>query len=71
MKCVLMNKDTEVLLVDYNEVSKFFDEIIDIYNIEYAPYILKKFYDKDDINSTLFRTNFSDWFKGRGIPRWR
>lgn len=71
VKCVLMNKNTEVLLADYNDVSKFFDKIIDIYNIEYVPYILKSFYDENDINNNSFRTNFSDWFKGRGIPSWR
>ena len=44
MKCILMNKNTEVLSCDFNEVSKFFDKIYEVYNIDYAPYILKKFY---------------------------
>ena len=71
MKCILMNKNTEVLLAEYNEGAKFFDKIYDVYNINYAPYILKSFYIENDINDTPFRTNLSDWFKGRGIPSWR
>ena len=71
MKCILMNKNTEVLSCDFNEVSKFFDKIYEVYNIDYAPYILKSFYIDEDINDTPFRTNLSEWFKGRGIPSWR
>ena len=71
MKCILMNKNTGVLVAEYNTVSKFFDRIIEVKNIDYAPYILKSFYIKDDINDTPFRTNLSEWFRGRGIPNWR
>ena len=71
MKCILMNKYTEVLIAEYNENSKFFDKIYEVYNIDYAPYILKSFYIENDINDTPFRTNLSEWFKGRGIPSWR
>lgn len=71
MKCILMNKNTEVLVAEYNTVSKFFDRIIEVKNIDYAPYILKSFYVKDDINAIPFRTNLSEWFRGRGIPSWR
>lgn len=71
MKCILMNKNTEILLAEYNDVSKFFDKIIEVYDINYAPYILKNFYEKNDINNISFRANLSDWFKGRGIPSWR
>ena len=66
-----MNKNTEVLSCDFNEVSKFFDKIYEVYNIDYAPYILKSFYIDEDINDTPFRTNLSEWFKGRGIPSCR
>lgn len=66
-----MNKNTKVLEAEYNEASKFFDKIFEVYNIDYAPYILKSFYIEDDINDTPFRVNLSDWFKGRGIPSWR
>lgn len=71
MKCILMNKNTEVLMAEYNESSKFFDGIYEVYNIDYAPYILKSFYIENDLNDTSFRTNLSEWFKGRGIPSWR
>ncbi len=71
MKCILMNKNKEVLVAEYNETSKFFDYIYEIKDINYAPYILKSFYLKNDINNTPFRTNLSEWFKGRGIPSWR
>ena len=39
MKCILMNKDTEVLVAEYNETSQFFDYIYDVYDISHAPYI--------------------------------
>ena len=71
MKCILMNKNTKVLSCEFNEVSKFFDKIYEVYNIDYAPYILKSSSTYEDINNTSFRTNLSEWFKGRGIPSWR
>lgn len=70
MKCILMNKNTEVLLAEYDLVGVF-TEIVEVYHIDYAPYILKSFYKEDDLNNNLFRTNLSEWFKGRGIPSWR
>ena len=70
MKKILMNKKKEVLLAEYNEESKFFDKIYEVYDINYAPYILKSFYKEDEINDTPFRTNLSEWFRGRGIPSW-
>ena len=36
-----------------------------------APYISKSFYIENDVNDISFRTNLSEWFKGRGIPLWR
>lgn len=71
MRYILMNKDTEVLLAEYDSANGVFSKIIDVYNIEYAPYILKSFYVKDNINNDLFRANISEWFRGRGIPSWR
>lgn len=71
MKCILMNKNTEVLVAEYDDAVKAFTKIIEVKNIEYAPYILHSFYDKDDFNNNPFRTNLSEWFKGRGIPSWR
>ena len=71
MKCILMNKDKKVLVAEYDSGVGVFTRIYDVYNIEYAPYILKSFYTKEDFNNTPFRTNLSKWFQGRGIPSWR
>ena len=51
MKCILMNKNANVLVAEYNESSKFFDYIYEVNNIDYAPYILTNYYLKDDINN--------------------
>ena len=71
MKCILMNKNTEVLCAEYDSATSVFTKIYDVYDINYAPYILKCFYMNEHDNDTLFRTNLSEWFKGRGIPSWR
>ena len=71
MKCILMNKNTKVLAAEYDSGVGVFTKIYDIYNIDYAPYILKKFYVESDINATPFRSNLSEWFRGRCIPSWR
>ena len=60
MKCILMNKNTNILVAEYNESSKFFDYIYEVNNIDYAPYILTNYYLKDDINNPLFKTNLSE-----------
>ena len=67
MKCILMNKNTEILTAKYDEEIKGFSEIIEIKNTDYAPLILKKAYERQD----NFRLNLNNWFKGRGIPNWR
>ncbi len=71
MKCILMNKNKEVLVAEYDPATSVFTKIYEIQDINYAPYILKSFYIEDDINDTPFRTNLSEWFKGRSIPLWR
>ncbi len=71
MKCILINKNTEVLIAEYDSGTGVFTKIYDIYDIEYAPYILKSFYNGIDKDDTPFRTNLSNWFRGRGIPAWR
>ena len=71
MKRILMNKNTKVLLAEYDNVNGVFSKIYEVYNINYAPYILKNYYVKDDVNNDNFRINLSEWFKGRGIPSWR
>lgn len=71
MKCILMNKNTEVLLAEYESGLSVFTKIIEVYDINYAPYILKSFYEDNDINNDSLKTNLSDWFRSRGIPSWR
>ena len=71
MKCVLMNKNTEVLLADYDSVTGVFTSVDEVYNIDYAPYILRSYYLKDSTDEASFRSNLSSWFRGRGIPSWR
>ena len=66
-----MNKNKEVMLTEYDSATGVFTNIYDVYNIDYAPYILKSFYKNEDVNDTSLRTNLSEWFKGRGIPYWR
>ena len=67
MKCILMNKNTKIIVLEYNEILSGFDKIYEVFNIDYAPLILKNYYIKDEINDAPFRTNLSNWFKGRGI----
>lgn len=66
-----MNKNKEVLMAEYDTATSVFTKIYEVIDINCAPYILKSFYIEDDINDTSFRTNLSEWFKGRGIPAWR
>ncbi len=67
MKCTLMNKNTEVLIAEYNEILKVFTDIYEVKNIDYAPLILFNSYSKNSSITPLL----TDWFKGRGIPSWR
>lgn len=67
MKYILMNKNTKVLSANYQPSLGVFTDIYDIYNIDFAPVILKNVYNKEkDLKVIL-----SNWFKGRGIPLWR
>lgn len=70
MKCILMNKNTEVLVAEYNTNLSVFDRMYEIINIDYAPLILKNYYKEDNDTLVLLR-RLSEWFKGRGIPSWR
>ena len=70
MKCILMNKHKEVLVAEYDTATSVFTKIYEVKDINYAPYILKSSYTKNDLNDS-FRANLSEWFKGRGIPSWR
>lgn len=68
MKCILMNKNTAIMLVEYNTTFNGIENIYDIYNIDYAPLSIS------NANKTLganLLKQINDWFKGRGIPSWR
>lgn len=71
MKVILMNKNIEVLCAEYNVEAKFFTEIYDFINMDYAPLIIKNKYVEYKYDNLSLRTYISDWFKGRGIPSWR
>lgn len=70
MKCFLMNKNTEVLIADYNTTLKGFSELYEIKNLDYAPLIIKNIFLKDKNNNLLLK-ELTQWFKGRGIPSLR
>ena len=58
-------------MAEYYSANGVFSKSYEIYNIDYAPYILKGFYVNNNLDDISFRTNLSLWFKGRGIPSWR
>ena len=70
MKCILMNKNTEVLTAEYDTITKGFNKLYEIKNIDFAPIILNHLYERehDDVN---LLEQLTEWFKGRGIPSWR
>ena len=47
MKYILMNKNTKVLSANYQPSLGVFTDIYDIYNIDFAPVILKNVYNKE------------------------
>ncbi len=67
MRCILMNKNKEVLTCEYDLATGVFTEVYEVKDINYAPYILKSC----DKSSSFFRASLSEWFKKRGIPSWR
>ena len=70
MKCILMNKNTQILEAEYDSATGVFIKIYKIYHINYAPYIISSYYVNNTDNIQI-RAYLSDWFKGRGIPTWR
>lgn len=67
MKRILMNKDVEVMTLEYDSISCSFIKIYNVSNMEYAPYIISRI--SNDNDALLKRV--SRWFLGRGIPSWR
>ena len=55
------------MLIEYNSYNVI-SQIYEIYNIEYAPFIV--FTNYENKNSNLIKI-LNDWFRGRGIPSWR
>lgn len=70
MKCILMNKDKEVLTAEYDIITKGFNKLYEIINIDYAPLILNNLYIKEYDDIKLLE-QLTIWFKDRGIPSWR
>lgn len=68
MKCVLMNKNTPVALVEYNTALHGIESVYDTYNIEYAPLAV---YTASKNPAGKVATAMNKWFRGRGIPSWR
>ena len=67
MKVLLMNKDAQVMKLEFIEEKNLFNKVIQIKNIEYAPLsIYKTYQDNKDV-----LTEVNKWFKGRNIPIWR
>ena len=64
-KYTLMNQNTQVLDFNYDEELNIITEVLNIYNIDFAPYRLKYEYDK---NKNIDRIIINNWYSGRGIP---
>lgn len=68
MKCILMNKNKKIALLELNSEFNIIEKIYEIYNIDYAPLSFKNaFYDKVTNNEKAL----NEWYRGRGIPDWR
>lgn len=65
MKYRLMNKDTQVALIEYNEDVQAITNIYEVTNIEYAPLsFYNAYYDAAISNVKAM----NQWFQGRAIP---
>lgn len=60
----LMNKETKIAKIIFDNSTQKFDNILEIYNENYAPL---ECFDKGKLDCERTTT----WFKGRGIPSWR
>ena len=68
MKCILMNKNTSVALIEYNTDYNLIEKVYEIYNINYAS--LSVFNASKDKSKNLAK-EINNWFRNRGIPSWR
>ena len=60
----LMNKNIEVAKIEFDNENQRVVDILEIYNLEYAP--LECFE-----NEVITPITVTEWFRGRGIPSWR
>lgn len=67
MKCILMNKNQKILLIEYNSYNVI-SQIYEIHNIEYAPLAV---FNASKNKSFSLTKAVNDWFRSRGIPSWR
>ena len=68
MKCLLMNKNKPIVLMEYNTKYNAIEKIYEIYEIKYAPLSVYNAY--NDKAKNLAKT-INTWFRNRGIPAWR
>lgn len=66
-KYILMNQNIKVLEFNFDEELNVITEILNIYNIDYAPYKLKCDYES---NGKLEKS-INNWYSDRGIPVYR
>lgn len=68
MKCILMNKNTQVALLEYNTKYNAIEKVYEIYNINYSPLSV---YNATKNKASNLATEINKWFRNRGIPSWR
>lgn len=68
MKCLLMNQNKKIALIEYNTKYKAIEKIYEMYDINHAP--LSIFNASQDKSKNLV-TEMNNWFRNRGIPSWR
>lgn len=68
MKCILMNKNTNIMVMEYNNKYNTIDKIYELNNIEYAP--LSVINASNNKSGNVLKA-LNNWFRGRGIPSWR
>lgn len=68
MKCILMNKNKKIALIELNSEFNIIEKFYKIYNIKYAPLSFENAYNNKAINNVKV---LNQWYRGRGIPDWR
>ena len=68
MKCILMNKNTQIALLEYNTKYNAIEKVYEMYNIDYAPLAVCNA--KKNKTSNL-ATEINKWCRNRAIPSWR